>query len=124
MKERHELPKIETCCVRDVKLGPGVHASGTNVICVHSLIRGIDHGACSSLLAIADEAYAPARARLSENRRNLRLDAMIGGSSGNTWGLGSKVAISMQGTDPGAHFQISCIKDFAKAQRRLVSGLL
>lgn len=92
-------------------LGPGVHASRINVICVHGLIGGIGHGACSSLPALADEAYAPARARLSESWCNISPDAIVGDPPGNTWSLGSKVAKSMQGTDPGAHVQVSCIKD-------------
>jgi len=124
MKERHELPKIETCCVRDVKLGPGVHAREINVICVHSLIRGIDHGACSSQLALPDEAYAPARARLSESCRNLRLDAMIGGSFGQHVGLGVEgCEVHARDRSRGALSNL-LHKGLAKAQRRLVSGLL
>lgn len=99
--------------MRDVKLGPGVHASRTNVICVHGLIRGIDHGACSSLPALADEAYAPARARSSESCRSLSLDAMVEGSSGQ------HVRLRVEGCKlhardryRGLHFQISCIKHF------------
>lgn len=105
-------------------LGPGVHASRINVICVHGLIGGIGYGACSSLPALADEAYALARARLSESWCNISLDAIVGGSSGQHVELGVEgCKVHARDRSRGACSSL-LHKGLVQGQCRLVSGLL
>lgn len=94
------------------------------MICGYGLIRGIDHGACISLPSLADEAYAPARARSSESCRSLSLDAMVEGSSGQHVGLGVEgCKLHARDRYRGALSNL-LHKALFKVQRRLVSGLL